>query len=359
MTEHPASLTMRPDLLSDALRAVRLTGALYYRVSTTTPWPAIRAPLGVELAPAFARRTRNVALYHVVIEGSCWAAAEECDPVQLGKGDIVAFPTGVPYFLACALPPGKAPAEAGSLVDLLRAVASGAVPPSFTFGEGAGQTTFVCGFLGCDPLPFDPLFASLPPMLVAREVKGQLATLIELALAGVDGAGSMSVRERLSESMFLETLRQHLISGQAAAWTCGTNDSVAAHALALLHDDPDTRGPWPPWRPRSGHPALRWQSASPRPSARRRCSTSRAVVSSSRPRSSTTEPRSPPSHTGSATAPRRHSAGHSSGRPASLRQHGAARIALPELDPTSTAGHAEFGAYAECALPTMRPHTRH
>jgi len=68
-------LTMRPDLLSDALRAIRLTGALYYRVSTTTPWPAIRAPLGVELTPAFARRTRNVASYHVVIEGSCWAAA--------------------------------------------------------------------------------------------------------------------------------------------------------------------------------------------------------------------------------------------------------------------------------------------
>ncbi len=242
MTEHPASLTMRPDLLSDALRAVRLTGALYYRVSTTTPWPVIRAPLGVELAPAFARRTRNVASYHVVIEGSCWAAAEECDPVQLGEGDIVAFPTGAPYFLACELPPGKPPAEAGSLVDLLRGVASGTVPPSFTFGEGAGQTTFVCGFLGCDPLPFDPLFASLPPMLVAREVKGQLATLVELALAGVDGAGSTSVRERLSESMFLETLRQHLISGETAAWTCGTNDSVAAHALALLHDDPGY--PW-------------------------------------------------------------------------------------------------------------------
>lgn len=242
MTEHPASLTMRPDLLSDALRAVRLTGALYYRVSTTTPWPAIRAPLGVELTPAFARRTRNVASYHVVIEGSCWAAAEGCYPVQLGAGDIVAFPTGAPYFLACELPPDNPPPEAGSLVDLLRSVASGAVPASFTFGAGAPQTTLVCAFLGCDPLPFDPLFAALPPMLVAREVKGQLATLVELALAEVDGAGSMSVRERLTESMFLETLRQHLVSGATGAWARGTDDSVAAHALALLHDDPAC--PW-------------------------------------------------------------------------------------------------------------------
>jgi AraC-like DNA-binding protein len=242
MTEHPASLTMRPDLLSDALRAIRLTGALYYRVSTTTPWPAIRAPLGVELTSAFARRTRNVASYHVVIEGSCWAAAEECDPVQLGEGDIVAFPTGAPYFLACELPPGNPPPEAGSLVDLLRGVASGAVPPSFTFGAGSERTTLVCAFLGCDPLPFDPLFASLPAMLVVREMKGQLATLVELALTEVDSAGSMSVRERLSESMFLETLRQHLVNGAAAAWTRGTDDRLAAHALALLHHDPGY--PW-------------------------------------------------------------------------------------------------------------------
>lgn len=238
MTEHPTSLTVRPDLLSDALRAVRLTGALYYRISTTTPWPAIRAPLGVELAPAFARPTRNVASYHVVIEGSCWVAADECDPVQLRAGDVVAFPTGAPYFLACELPPGSPPPGAGSLLDLLRGVASGAVPPSFTFGSEGPRTTFVCGFLGCDPLPFDPLFASLPPMLVAREVTGQLATLVALALAEVDGAGGMSVRERLSESMFLETLRQHVVSDDGAAWIRGTDDRVAAHALALLHDDP-------------------------------------------------------------------------------------------------------------------------
>ena len=123
-------------------------------------------------------------------------------------------------------------------MDLLRGVASGAVPPSFTFGAGAQQTTLVCAFLGCDPLPFDPLFASLPAMLVVREVKGQLATLVELALAEVDGAGRVSVRERLTESMFLETLRQHLVSGATGAWTRGTDDSLAAHALALLHDDP-------------------------------------------------------------------------------------------------------------------------
>ncbi len=49
MTNRPDLMTVRPgapDLLSDVLRGVRLTGALYYRVSTSYPWPPVRVPIG-------------------------------------------------------------------------------------------------------------------------------------------------------------------------------------------------------------------------------------------------------------------------------------------------------------------------
>ena len=53
MTNRPDRMTVRPsgtaDLLSEVLRGVRLTGALYYRVSTSCPWPPIRVPIGAAL----------------------------------------------------------------------------------------------------------------------------------------------------------------------------------------------------------------------------------------------------------------------------------------------------------------------
>lgn len=238
MIEHPDSLTDRPDLLSDALRTIRLTGAVYYRVDTTSPWPAIKVPSGETLAPAFDRRTRTVASYHVVVNGSCWAAAGDLTPVQVHEGDVVVFPTGHPYVLSCELPAGEPADGAPALVDLLKGVSSNTLPPNFTFGEGEDRTAFVCGFLGCDPLPFSPLFQGLPSMLVVRSITDRLATLVELALAEAHHAGSVSVRERLTESMFIETLRAHLTGAPDQTWLTETQDGVVARAIALLRDDP-------------------------------------------------------------------------------------------------------------------------
>jgi transcriptional regulator GlxA family with amidase domain len=45
------------------------------------------------------------------------------------------------------------------------------------------------------------------------------------------------VRERLSESMFIETVRQHLagLRSDGAGWLSGLRDPVVGRALALLH----------------------------------------------------------------------------------------------------------------------------
>src|SRR5664279_2813365 len=101
MTNRPDWMTVRPggnaDLLSEVLRGVRLTGALYYRVSTSCPWPPIRVPTGAAITGAFGGRTRNVISYHVVIEGTCWTGIEGDRPVQLRQGDTPgATPTSCP-----------------------------------------------------------------------------------------------------------------------------------------------------------------------------------------------------------------------------------------------------------------------
>ena len=245
MTNRPELMTERPagtaDLLSDVLRGVRLTGALYYRVSTSCPWPPIRVPIGADLAGAFGGRTRNVISYHVVIEGTCWTGIEGGRSVQLRRGDVVVYPRGHAYFLSYDRRPLSPADGAEQLITLLQGVSSGAVPPSFTFGDGTEHTTFVCGFLGCDPRQFDPLLSALPPMLCVRECADPLAQLVELALAEARTPGAASVRERLSESMFLETVRQYL-AGAGELSRLGVRDEVVGRALGLMHEYPES--PW-------------------------------------------------------------------------------------------------------------------
>jgi AraC-like DNA-binding protein len=243
MTERPISMPVRPnqgadDPLSELFRAVRFTRALYYTVDAADLWPPIRVPPGGAIAGGLGPRTQLVLSYHVLVDGACWTGLEDGEPVRLERGDVIVYPRGDAYFLAPELGTRPDPADATALVRLLEGVSSGAVPPRFVFNPAPGaRTRFVCGFLGCDPRPFDPLLRALPPMLHLKNATGRLRHLVDLALAEVEGAGEAPVRERLSESMFIETVRQHLatLEPARAGWLSGLRDPVVGRALALLH----------------------------------------------------------------------------------------------------------------------------
>ena len=55
MTRRPGSLPDRPavvagDPLSDVLRAIHFTRAVYYTIDAAGPWPTIQVPPGADLA---------------------------------------------------------------------------------------------------------------------------------------------------------------------------------------------------------------------------------------------------------------------------------------------------------------------
>ncbi len=254
MTGRPESLLDRPagaavDPLSEILRAIHFTRAIYYTVDAAGPWPVIQVPPGVELAAGLGAHTRTVLSYHVIVEGGCWTGLDTPDgggglaPVALEPGDVVVYPRGDAYFLTpdLATPPSGG-ADAAAMRGLLAGVADGSIPAGFSRGPAdAERTRFVCGFLGCDAPPFNPLLQALPRMLVVRHGSGRLERLVDLALAEVDGAGAASVRERLSESMFIETVRSHLALG-APGWLDGLGDPVVGRALSAIHAAPAE--PW-------------------------------------------------------------------------------------------------------------------
>lgn len=232
------------DALSDVLEAVKLTGALFFLVDARTPWVA-EAPASSDLAPVILPRAQHVVSYHVVREGHCWCESPGLPPVQLEAGDVLVVPHGHAYQLAsaCGLRTGWSSSDA---LLWFAAMASGNLPLVVTEGgTGPEHLRLVCGFLGCDALPVNPVLTMLPALMKVRlhdSSAKRLEALLELAIreSSDPRPGSRSVLLRIAELVFVEVLRSHLasVSEDGATWLGGLRDPIVGRALGLLHGEP-------------------------------------------------------------------------------------------------------------------------
>jgi AraC-like DNA-binding protein len=231
------------------LRGVRLSAAVFFRVEARSPW-VIEVPDGATLARGVVPRAQHVISYHVVVDGGCAGGLPGEAPVPLVAGDVLVFPHGDPYVMSLpmGLRGGPAPDE---VLGFLGAMAAGRLPFTVTEGgDGAGRLQLVCGFLGCDLRPFNPLLATLPRLLRVPRTPGSagdpLEKLIDLTIAESrePRAGGECMRLRLSELLFVEVVRRHLAAMPAGqrGWLAGLRDPMVGRALGLLHERP--AHPW-------------------------------------------------------------------------------------------------------------------
>jgi AraC-like DNA-binding protein len=231
------------DTLSDVLEAVRLTGALFFLVDARTPWVA-EAPASTELVAAIFPRAEHIVSYHVISQGTCWCESPGQEPLRLESGDVLIVPHGHAYQLAspCGLRTGWSRDDA---LGWFRAMAEGRLPFVVTEGgEGPERLEIVCGFLGCDALPFNPVLTTLPALMRVRldgDSATRLKALLDVAVAESTRGrpGSRSVQLRIAELVFVEVLRSHLTTASdGAGWLNGLRDPVVGRALARLHAEP-------------------------------------------------------------------------------------------------------------------------
>jgi AraC-like DNA-binding protein len=115
-------------------------------------------------------------------------------------------------------------------------------------GEDCADVTIICGFLGCDSQPFNPLIAALPRMLHLRanEDDGWMAAFARQAVSEsrAHRPGGEAMLARMSEMMFVNAVRRYAsqLSPQSAGWLAGLNDRFVGHALRLMHEQPSQ--PW-------------------------------------------------------------------------------------------------------------------
>jgi AraC-like DNA-binding protein len=246
LAESPANYVgpVGADPLSQVLRTVKLTGALFFMVDATSPW-GIEVPHADAFAPIILPSAQHVVSYHIVLQGSAFASVLGMQPTLLNAGDIVVFPHADPYAMLSR--PGQAPEFSESeTLEFFRLMTAGKLP--FVVSEGGGgreRARFVCGFLGCYARPFNPLLNALPRMLHIKhrpEVQSDLLDcLVDLTIREAQQvrAGSECIRLGLSELIFVEVLRRFLATCEVGqmSWFTGLRDPIIGQALALLHEN--------------------------------------------------------------------------------------------------------------------------
>jgi AraC-like DNA-binding protein len=231
------------DPLSDVLAQVKLTGALFFLIEATEPW-GVEVPKTASFADVVVPGAQHIVSYDVVLEGEGWVELPEAEPEHFGPGDVLVFPQSQPHRLVSA--PGQRPEyNTAATVAFLREMAAGRLPFLTREGGGGRLTRYVCGYLGCDLRPFNPVLAALPPFLLVRRRHTEpnlLDRLIALTLeeASANRYGGRSIRLRLSELIFVEVVRRYVeeMAPEERGWLAGLRDPVVGRALALLHSRP-------------------------------------------------------------------------------------------------------------------------
>ena len=229
-----------PDMLSEMLRSVRLTGAVFLSARLTAPFGLIspkRFDEGMPMA-----HLRHISVFHLVAEGDCAIETASGARRQVVAGDLLLLPFADQHRLC----KGTAP-DIVFDPDLIR---PGPIEGLWTVNHGGGgaETRIVCGFIEAAEL-FAPMFRSLPELLVEHAadgmVGGRLAATVREMLSLVEAAtpGAQAILGRMMELLFVEVLRRH--AGRLPAGSRGLlaalNDPVVGRALQLLHADPARR----------------------------------------------------------------------------------------------------------------------
>jgi AraC-like DNA-binding protein len=248
LIERPAFLRETPELpimpvmdaLSDALRVLRLTGAVFLDAEFTAPWCVVSHGGSVPGSPLLSGGP-NIVFFHVLTEGRCKARLTGGGAtLELTAGDLLMLPRDDDHLLGSDLHLAPTPSEI-----LVLPAADGELM-RIEHGGGGEKTRFVCGFLSCDERLCGPMLESLPRILRVPLGDGPAtAWLTSLLHAGTRETsaprpGGETVLAKLSELVFVEAMRRYieLLPEQQRGWLAGLRDRYVGRALALMHQHP-------------------------------------------------------------------------------------------------------------------------
>jgi len=236
LIELPQNLLM--DALSELLRSVKLSGALFYNSSCSAPW-CLQAPESSTFLPYIRAEATRVIEFHHITEGTAYVRVGN-ETTPLAAGDIVMMPHGDPHEMGAGVGGKPICGE-----DALPALWAGKIKLA-RFGGGGELTGLVCGFLACDGELLKPVLAGLPRVVrvnIRTDPSGEwLENMLRHAVsqAAASTPGSEVILAHLAEVLFTEVLRRYLLAlpDGRTGWLAGAGDPGVGRALAALHKEP-------------------------------------------------------------------------------------------------------------------------
>ena len=231
------------DALSEALKSVRMTAAIFYRAECTSPWGFAIPPLH-DYAHLLAPGTERVVSYHLMTQGRATVRFGSGYEVPVAAGDVLIVPHGDPHVISHGRAPTVVDAD-GTLGPYLAGDLS-----TLQIGGGGESTCFVCGFFGCERHA-DRLFLSGLPMAIRThlrdDVAGQwLEHSIRHLVAEASGRrpGRSVLLSKMAEALFIEALRRFMeqLPAEQTGWLAAARDEIVGAAIAAIH-----RAPAHPW----------------------------------------------------------------------------------------------------------------
>jgi AraC-like DNA-binding protein len=224
------------DAFSEVLKGVALKGTLFFRAEFSAPW-GYSSPLSLQLAPILSPGAPHLVIFHFVIEGSATVHLREGSVLQLSAGDVIVMPHGHPHRM-CSVD-GVRDTETSAMLAKVKARDLSVLQA----GGGGDITRFVCGYMTCDPLLSRSILDGMPPAFKinlhadrsGQWLENSILHLVEEAASG--NAGSEAMLAKLSEALFVDTLRRYIagLPEQEIGWLAGARDPVVGKTLTLLH----------------------------------------------------------------------------------------------------------------------------
>lgn len=211
------------DVLSDVLKKVKLTSAIYFKSDFFAPW-GMEIPKG-----AFAQ-------FHMVIKGACVLKFKNTS-YQLARGDIVAFPLGADHWLADLETSTRRPGQ-----EVVKSIQNG----KSVFKGGETSTTLVCGHFEFDKNIDHPFIDELPEIIRVTDSEKKefiwLENISNLILQEMSkrSSGSDLIVTKLGEVLFMHLLRAYIAQkSQEKGFLVALQDKRMRKVLKAIHSAPE------------------------------------------------------------------------------------------------------------------------
>jgi AraC-like DNA-binding protein len=218
------------DILTDVLNTFELKGWLSSRRELAPPW-------------RYDFAASRDSIFHVLSLGGAYLQVDgEPEPIRVGDGDVVLFPTGHPHSL---YDDPKSPQT--RLVHLDYHPQRGY---QVVNGEGEGpKPLLLCGAFHFEYPNDFPLLHRLPKLIHISGAQGRVeqafADLVNLIAreSASQRSGADIMLRRLTELLFIQTIRLWIDqqAESSVGWVGALRDQPISAALGLIHQSPERR----------------------------------------------------------------------------------------------------------------------